>query len=254
MDGRSRPSWRDADLTPLGLVPFAGDASDTEVLTSGLTQLVSVRSGESYLKWVQLQRIADMCGAAVASAAEDAEWQTSRYLDPHAQLAARIGTALSIGRESAQRLIGRAEALRDRVPNAGILLRDGLITYSAFSQIVAETAAVVDPYLLGQADREIADDIRSSGNVGFYDVRDTARSVVAAIDADAAKTARDKNKPTRGIQIYPAGPGLATLAITNTVENIAKAEAVINHLVETEQVDDDDGAPKPNDAPTQRSA
>ena len=226
--GDTARSWRDADLSPLGIAPVGVDASDDEILASGLTHLTAVRSGEGYLKWVELQQIADMLDVKRSLAAEADDEQFSRMLDPHAQLATTIATVLSIGQEAAERRVDLADSIRNRVPNSGILLRDGIISPSAFSKIVSETAAIVDDQLLAQADREIADDTRASGNVGYYDVQHAARAIVATLDADAARKARERNKPAARIQVWPAGPGYATLAITNTVENIAKAEAVLD--------------------------
>ncbi|MFT3714985.1 MAG: DUF222 domain-containing protein [Gordonia sp. (in: high G+C Gram-positive bacteria)] len=219
--------WRDADLSSLGVAPVSADAPDHIAVEDGLASVVAIRAGEGFLKWQQLQNIADMIDAKRSIAVESAVDEFARFLDPVKQVAASVATALHVGQDAGETLVDRADAIRNRLPNTGLLLRDGVIACTAFGTAVVETAAIVEPGLLAEADREIADRLRSSGDVGYFGVQRTARAVVTTLDAEAARDARERAKKTRGIRVWPAGEGLATLAITNTVENIALSKAAI---------------------------
>ncbi|GAC56643.1 hypothetical protein GOHSU_12_00330 [Gordonia hirsuta DSM 44140 = NBRC 16056] len=239
--------WRDADLSPLQLgakVTLDDDPSPRELRAAQLDRIHRVLStckGESYLMWLRLDAVADLieqhqCGtepadpaADPASAANSAEF--TRLLEPRTQLAAALATAMSISRFRAEALLDQGEALRHRLPECGLLLRDGVIEPRTFARLVFETEGVTDPALLAEIDHRIAEAIRASGQVAPHAAGQQARTIVTLIDAEGARTDREIAKDHIGVTVYSRRGGMATLEITDSAETIVAEENAIDALV-----------------------
>ncbi len=231
--------WRDADLTPLHLgtkLDPGEDPTDRELRDAQLDRVQRVLStcrGESYLMWLRLDAAADLlvqhgCDTDPTAAVDTAE--ATRLLEPRTQLAAALATALSISRFRADTLLDQGEAMRHRIPECGLLLRDGLLEPRSFGRLVFETDGVTDAALLAEIDQRIADAIRASGQVAPHAAASQARSIVALIDAEGARTDREQAKDDVGVTVFSRRGGMATLEITDSAETVVAEEAAIDAL------------------------
>ncbi|MFT3716535.1 MAG: DUF222 domain-containing protein [Gordonia sp. (in: high G+C Gram-positive bacteria)] len=226
---RTPKRWRDADLTPLGLGPVPDGLADHDADVTAINQLVATCEGESYLMWRRLNAVADLLErrAPIDPATAKDSVEFTRLCDPRTKLATSIAGTLAISTYLAEKLVTESEALRHRLPHTGLLLRDGVLSPRAFSAVVFETTAVIDPALMVQIDHRIADELTASGIRTVTAVADLARRIVADVDAEAARAEREAAKKNAGVVSYPIRGGMAVLEITDTAERIAVMDAAI---------------------------
>ncbi|MFT4086442.1 MAG: DUF222 domain-containing protein [Gordonia sp. (in: high G+C Gram-positive bacteria)] len=237
-DDTRAEQWRDADLTPLHLgQKVAAPGLDAQV--DRIDRVVATTQGESYLFWLRFDAVADLIAELAPEDPSDAKSAAEhrRMLDPRAKLAAQLGTEMSTGKKAADHLLNVSEAMRWRVPQCGLLLRDGIISPRAFAQIVLETEGVVDPDLLAEIDHRIAAEVRGSGQFGAGAVGGIARRMVLLVDAEGARSEREAAKKAQGVRSYPARGGMAVLEITDSAERIAMAEAAVEERADSAPAD-----------------
>ncbi len=116
---------------------FAEGCADAERVTKLMTAVGSVRAVESFTAWAQYEAIAALHTELVAT--EPADY---RMLDAHAQLGARIAMSGALTQTMGERLVDEAVALRDRLPQVALCLRDGLITKTHVTTVVSRTELI----------------------------------------------------------------------------------------------------------------
>ncbi|MFT4085740.1 MAG: DUF222 domain-containing protein [Gordonia sp. (in: high G+C Gram-positive bacteria)] len=235
MTGTTAPKqWRDADLTPLHLGAKV-DGTDRTAQVDRIDRVVATQSGESYLMWLRYDAVADLIAAVAPEDPADARSadEHRRMLDPRTRLAANLGTEMATSKDAAEHLLNLGEAMRWRIPETGLLLRDGIISPRAFALIVLETDAVTDPDKLTDVDHRIAHDIRLSGQVAAKAAAALARQTVLDVDAEGARSEREAAKKTKGVRSYSTRGGMAVLEITDSAEKIAMAEASVEATADT---------------------
>ncbi|MFT4086939.1 MAG: DUF222 domain-containing protein [Gordonia sp. (in: high G+C Gram-positive bacteria)] len=229
--------WRNADLTPLHLgAKVTTPGVDAQV--DRIDRVVATMQGESYLMWLRYDAVADLIEELAPEDPSEAKSSAEhrRMLDPRTKLAAQLGTEMSICKKAADHLLNVSEAMRCRVPQCGLLLRDGIISPRAFGQIVLETEGVVDPDRLADIDHRIADEVRGSGQFAASAVGGIARMMVLLVDAEGARSEREAAKKLKGVRSYPVRGGMAVLEITDSAEKIAMAEAAVEDRADSTPV------------------
>ena len=181
------------------------------------------RRANAMVAWIEYREIAAMHTVLSQTGKPEASAQGVRMLDIETQAAARVAMSQGLTQRQAEKWLGEAIAMRDRIPSVGRCLRDGIITPRQFRLAVSHTELVEDKDA-AKIDRGIAATLRSRG--GTWSNRrlvDMIDRIVFRHDPDAVRRRHEKAKQARSVWVVPEADGMATLGATMTAHNAAIA-------------------------------
>ncbi|SIS03561.1 HNH endonuclease signature motif containing protein [Williamsia sterculiae] len=207
----SESRWAGGSPAVLGLL---GDVSGVPV-NDLLAEMVHATQGQSFLEWQRYRLAAELDTQLVGE-----EILTDyRMIDSTALCATRIATVLSIGQVSAEGLLARAVALRDRLPQVLLCLRDGKVAPQHIRTIVSRTDLITDPQIAATVDREISECLRRRGSWSTNRLRDMVDRIVYTHDPDAVRQRREAAKDARAFWTENDADGMGVVGASMTAEN-----------------------------------
>mgnify|MGYP001756612967 CR=1 FL=1 len=220
-------SWPDISSATLGL-PDTGALVNTPV-SEVLLSLGHCERGQSYLSWYTYQAAAALHTTLVEPTAED----DLNGIDAYAQCAARIAIAHAISQAAAETLLREAVALRDRLPQVALCLRDGLLTRPKVSTIITGTDLCDGQDYAAEVDRDIAAAIRAREGVwSRRAIRDLTDRIVFRRDPAAVRERRKRAHDDRALWVDDDGDGMAVIAASMSAEDAAIAQAAVRALAD----------------------
>lgn len=220
--------WPVLDTGVLGFDCFAESDLDVGDLLGLYGHAVN---GESFLCWVRM----NVLGVMHTKLVVPFEYDDMRLNDAHLQLAQRVAMTRAMSVDSTMRLVDDAVAMRDRLPETGLCLRDGLITGPQFRKIVSWTDLVDGQPYAADIDADIAAMIRRGRRIAFSldRLRHRVDQLIFRKDVDAVRKRRESAKADRRIFTVPGSDGMATVGAIMSVEDIQLAVAHITTLADT---------------------
>ncbi|WP_143690149.1 DUF222 domain-containing protein [Williamsia sterculiae] len=140
-------------------------------------------------------------------------------IDSTALCATRIATVLSISQVAAEGLLARAVALRDRLPQVLLCLRDGKVAPQHIRTIVSRTDLITDETIVATVDREIAQCLRRKGSWSTNRLRDMVDRIVYTHDPDGVRERRRVAKDARSFWTENGADGMGVVGASMTAEN-----------------------------------
>ncbi|SIR80847.1 DUF222 domain-containing protein [Williamsia sterculiae] len=207
----SESRWAGGSPVVLGLL---GDVSGVPV-NDLLAEMVHATAGLSFLEWQRYRIAAELDSQLVG----DEVLTDYRMIDSTALCATRIATVLSISQVAAERLLARAVALRDRLPQVLLCLRDGKVAPHHIRTIVSRTDLITDPQIAATVDREIAACLRRRGSWSTNRLRDMVDRIVYTHDPDGVRERRRVARDARSFWTENGADGMGVVGASMTVEN-----------------------------------
>ncbi|QHN32733.1 DUF222 domain-containing protein [Gordonia amarae] len=224
VDPHGRGRWNDLsrsmseflEAVESGIGEAAVGEPDPERVAQLMTAVGSVRAVESFTAWAQYEAIAALHTELVASQPAD-----YRLLDAHAELGARIAMFGALTQTMGERLVDEAVALRDRLPQVALCLRDGVITKLHVATVVSRTELIEDAEDAEAVDAEIAATLRRrKGGWSRSRLRDMCDRIVFRRDPDSVRRRRQQAHEDRGVWLdTDREHGMAALCGTMSAEN-----------------------------------
>ncbi|MFW0794718.1 DUF222 domain-containing protein [Gordonia sp. CPCC 205515] len=135
------------------------------------------------------------------------------------------------GPGEAEKLLHRALALRDRLPQVAERLKIGRITAEAVRKIVARTDLVDGQPCAPDVDADIVAELDlHDGAWSMHRLQTMCDRIVFRHDPDAVREARRRAKDARRFWTRPTADGMAQVSATMTAENALIAKAAVNAL------------------------
>ncbi|WP_076482681.1 HNH endonuclease signature motif containing protein [Williamsia sterculiae] len=207
----SESRWAGESPAAFGLL---GDVEGAPV-NDLLAEMVHATAGQSFLEWQRYRIAAELDSQLVGE-----EVLTDyRMIDSTALCAARIATVLSISQVAAEGLLARAVALRDRLPQVLLCLRDGKVAPQHIRTIVSRTDLITDETIAAMVDAEIAECLRRRGSWSPNRLRDMVDRTVYTHDPDAVRERRQVAKDARAFWTDNDADGMGTVGASMTAEN-----------------------------------
>ncbi|SIR94284.1 DUF222 domain-containing protein [Williamsia sterculiae] len=180
-----------------------------------LTELAHATAGQSFLEWQRYRLAAELHTQLVGE-----EVLTDyRMIDSTALCATRIATVLSIAQVSAEGLLARAVALRDRLPQVLLCLRDGAVAPQHIRTIVSRTDLITDETIAAMVDAAIAECLRRRGSWSTNRLRDMVDRIVYTHDPDGVRERRQVAKDARAFWTENDADGMGVVGASMTAEN-----------------------------------
>jgi len=216
VDPHGLDRWNQLSHSMSEFLEFAEGCVDAERVTKLMTAVGSVRAVESFTAWAQYAAIAALHTELVAT--EPADY---RMLDAHAQLGARIAMSGALTQTMGERLVDEAVALRDRLPQVALCLRDGLITKTHVTTVVSRTELIEGTEHAEAVDAEIAATLRRrEGAWSRARLRDMCDRIVFRRDPDSVRRRRQQAHDDRGVWVDTGREhGMAALGASMSAEN-----------------------------------
>ncbi|MBD0863502.1 DUF222 domain-containing protein [Gordonia sp. zg691] len=211
-------------------------------LSAVMHGLAATQQGASYLAWSQFQMCTVLYDRLVL-----ARENTGQYvMDGYADCVARVARQAAISRPRAEAMIESAIALRDRLPEVGDTLRDGIVADWQIRLIISRTELIgTDSGVLPYLDAEIASLLRNrKGKWDKARLRDMVDRLVFRHDPHAVRDRRRDGLDRRGVWTHNCDDGTAELTGVMTAENVRIAAKAIDVLADS--VCRDDGRTKPH--------
>ncbi len=206
----------------MGLLPKRVGAPINDVLG----EMRYAAAGLGYLEWVTYRDAAELHTQLV-----EPEMVTDiRMLDALTQCATRIALQLSISQGSAEGVLHRAVALRDRLPTVLDCLKQGVVSPRHIRAIVSRTELIDGQGYAPDVDAAIADAIRRRGSWSDNRMRDMVDRIVHRHDPDAVRERRARAKDDRDFWVERGEDGMAEIGATMTADNALLAFASVCDL------------------------
>ena len=175
--------------------------------------------------------------AAIAGLVEHRTWEAENE-DPDAgycvitgltRTSAEIGAALNLAPRTAQDMVAHAEALRDRLPRVGALLRAGEVDWPTVRLILTRTEYVTTT-LMPQIDAQMTQKLTSWPSWSRRRVQDSVDAAVQELDPEAAKERRVHAEAGRHVTITAKPDGTAQLRGTLSAPAAAELDARLSAM------------------------
>ncbi|GAC52452.1 DUF222 domain-containing protein, partial [Gordonia amicalis] len=172
--------WTDLPAEFLaGVDPAHPELSDT---ATHMERIRSVRHGEAYLAWSRYQSIAIVYDQLVVNGTG------GFFIDRYTEMVTRVCREDAITRYQADRWVGEALALRERLPKVLTTLRDGILSRQLIQTVVSRTDLISDDTIMADLDTEIERILRSrKGAWTTVRLRDMVDRLVFRHDPDAVR-------------------------------------------------------------------
>lgn len=170
---------------------------------------------EARLIATRMVAVADLLAQRTAELNVDGVHPNYMILTGFARASAEVGAALNLTPGAASRLVGQAEALRDRLPRLADLLADGQTDWRTVEIVIARTRFVSSTVMV-QIDQELADCITGWQCWSDGRIKTTVDARVRSLDP-AAVCEREHATDRRRVDVSPRGDGTAKIdAIVTT--------------------------------------
>ncbi|GAA1482529.1 HNH endonuclease signature motif containing protein [Gordonia sinesedis] len=196
--------------------------------------------GESYLAWMKYRAAAVVFDRLVAARAE-----TDGLVDTGmAEAITHLTAVQGVSRRTAYRLMDEAIALRDRLPEVGDCLRDGVICLWQAQLIVSRTDLLDESAAALRVDTDLAAVLRSERRSWTRArLRDLIDRIVYRYDPDGVRERRRAALDGRRMWTAPNEDGTADIGAVMAAENVRIAAAAVTALADA--VCDGDGRTRP---------
>jgi hypothetical protein len=151
-------------------------------------------------------------------------------VDPYAVCAARLAAAQQMTQAGAEHHLARALALRDRLPQVALLLKQGLVAPHHIAAIVSRTDLIDGSTHVADIDRDIADHLRRRGSWSKNRLRDMVDATIFRRDPDLVRQEREDAKKKRGVFANNIGNGMAAIDAVASAEDTAILMARLEKL------------------------
>ncbi|SIR63922.1 DUF222 domain-containing protein [Williamsia sterculiae] len=203
--------WADESPAAFGLLGELDGAPVNDLLD----EMVHATQGQSFLEWRRYCVAAELESQLV----DDGAVSDYRMIDATALCATRIATVLSISQLTVEGLLARAVALRDRLPQVLLCLRDGRVAPQHIRTIVSRTDLITDETIAATVDSQIAECLRRKGSWSTNRVRDMVDRVVYTHDPDGVRERRQIVKDARAFWTDDDADGMGVVGASMTAEN-----------------------------------
>jgi hypothetical protein len=176
-------------------------------------------AGLGYLEWARYVAAAELHRRVVEP--HDNTTVSLRAVDPYAVCAARLAAAQQMTQTGAEHHLSRALALRDRLPQVALLLKQGLVAPHHIAAIVSRTDLIDGSAHMSDIDRDIADHLRRRGSWSKNRLRDMVDATIFRRDPDMVRQDREDAKKKRGVFANNIGSGMAAIDAVASAEDIA---------------------------------
>jgi hypothetical protein len=185
-------------------------------------------AGLGYLEWARYVAAAELHRQVVEP--HDNTSVSLRAVDPYAVCAARLAAAQQMTQTGAEHHLSRALALRDRLPQVALLLKQGLVAPHHIAAIVSRTDLIDGSAYMSEIDRDIADHLRRRGSWSKNRLRDMVDATIFRRDPDMVRQDREDAKKKRGVFADNIGNGMAAIDAVASAEEIAIIMARLEKL------------------------
>lgn len=212
-----------------GVLGFERSIGDPALDIGDLLGLHShAAKGEAFAFWHRLEVLGELHTRLVVPVADD----DMRLYDAQLQLATRVGMTQAQSVDFVLAQLDDAVAMRDRLPLAGLCLRDGLISGPQLRRIISWTDLIDGQDYAPELDAEIAAMIRAGNGVAFSldQLRHRVDRLIFRRDPDAVRERRQVAKEQRGFWTQPGADGMASIGASMSAENVRIAAAHVTAL------------------------
>ena len=179
------------------------------------------RRANAMLAWIEYREIGVMHTVLSETGKPEASARGVRMLDIETQAAARIAMSQGLTQRQADKWLGEAIAMRDRLPVVGRCLRDGIISPRQFRLAVSRTELIDGQDWATKIDVGIAAVLRSrSGSWSNKRLIDMIDRIIFRHDPDAVRRRHEKAKQARSVWVVPETDGMATLGATRACQMV----------------------------------
>ncbi|GAC55224.1 DUF222 domain-containing protein [Gordonia amicalis] len=208
-----------------GVDPAHPESSDT---ATHMERIRSVRHGEAYLAWCRYQSIAIVYDQLVVNGTG------GFFIDRYTEMVTRVCREDAITRYQADRWVGEALALRERLPKVLTTLRDGILSRQLIQTVVSRTDLISDDTIMADLDTEIERILRSrTGAWTTVRLRDMVDRLVFRHDPDAVRERRREALDKRGMWTENFADGTGEITGVMAAENVRIAEKAVKALADT---------------------
>ena len=202
----------------------AGSLGPNEILRD----VERAMDGQGYLEWVRYSHAAELHRRL------DAEVQASDFLkDAFVQCAARLGAAQRLSQVLAEHHLMCALALRDRLPQVALALKDGVVAAHHIAAIVSRTDLIEGTDHAADIDREIAANLRRRGSWSKKAMRDMVDATIFRRDPDLVREERKDAHNNRGVWADGKQNGMGELTAVLSAEHTAMIMARLEKLADS---------------------
>lgn len=157
----------------------------------------------------RMAAVADLLAQRTAELNVEGVHPNYMILTGFARTSAEVGAALNLTPGAASRLVGRAEALRDRLPRLAGLLANAQTDWRTVEIVIARTR-FVSPKVMAQIDQELAERITGWQCWSDGRIKTTVDAKVRSLDP-AAVGEREHATDRRRVDVSPRGDGTAKI-------------------------------------------
>ncbi|MCH5641211.1 DUF222 domain-containing protein [Gordonia sp. ABSL49_1] len=210
-----------------GVDPTDADETPTNDLLLGMAEIDRGRAALAYAEYRSAAVLYDRYVAAKLVEPSPSGFVTDGYAD----CAARIARARGVGQRAAEKLLGEAVSLRDRLPEVFDCLRDGIIAPWQAQLTVTRTELVEESAAAPLVDAEIAHLLRTRKGVwSRARMRDMIDRVVYRHDPDAVRQRRKDALDARGVWTAVLEDGTGEITAVGAAEDVRIAAARVAGL------------------------
>ncbi|CRZ17726.1 HNH endonuclease signature motif containing protein [Mycolicibacterium neworleansense] len=192
----------DTEFDPAAPARLVGDLTDTA-------------RAEARLMAARTAAVADLLAQRTAELNVEGVHPNYMILTGFARTSAEVGAALNLTPGAASRLVGQAEALRDRLPRLAGLLANAQTDWRTVEIVIARTRFVA-PRVMVQIDSELAEEIGEWQCWSDGRITTTVDAKVTLLNPDAIAQ-REHAIDRRRVNVKPLGDGTAKIdAIVTT--------------------------------------
>ncbi|PYE18751.1 uncharacterized protein DUF222 [Williamsia limnetica] len=204
--------WPSLDPSITGIAP-ANALRANDLLAS----IERALTGQGYLEWARYAYAAELHRQLEAESVASHDFLQDAYV----QAAARLALANRLSQTAAESHLTCALALRDRLPNVALALKDGLVAAHHISKIVSRTDLIEGTDHAADIDRDIAENLRNKGSWSTRAMRDMIDAAIFRRDPDLIREDRKDAKDKRGVWSEGEQNGMGTLTATLSAEYTA---------------------------------
>lgn len=177
--------------------------------------LQTVARAKGYAAWAEYATAAEIH----RQLARPTEKKDLRQLDGWAQCSARVAACMNLTPGSADGVLRRGLALRDRLPMVNDALKSGRLAPHHIPDIVSRTELVDGmPWSLA-VDAEIAEMFWRDGSWSIDRMRNMVDQILYRHDPAGVRERRERAKDGRSFKRYPGQDGMADIVASMTAQN-----------------------------------
>ena len=187
----------------------------------------------SMIAWLEYRHIGAMHTQLAAAGKPEANKSGTKLLDAEAQTATRIAMTKGCTQRAAEKWLGDALTMRDRLRAVGMMLRAGIISPRQFRLIAARTDLIDGFDWSRSVDAAISDLLyRRRGTWSNKRLGDMVDRIIFRHDPDAVRRRHQEAKDNRSVWVIPEKDGMATLGVSMTGQEVKICIDALNRLAD----------------------